>query len=146
MMIKEQAKVIAIESGNVTVECVTKSACSACASKSSCSSGVVSAAYGEKTQRFSFQQDEKQGLSLGDSVDIGIAEQSLLKGAFLVYVLPLLCFIAAALVADKLVEGPEWLTIVSAFVSGLVGYLLSRYFLQRNKGKLQPILLDKNQS
>jgi len=142
-MIEEQGKVIAVDSDKVTIECITRSACSACASKKSCSSGVVSNAFGEQVQHFYFDKQDQGELNSGDQVTIGIAEQSLLQGAFLVYLLPLFSFILAALFADIILHTPELITIISAFIAGGLAYLLSRHLLAKSKQSLQPILLQK---
>ena len=141
-MIEESAKVLSVERDTLLVECITKSACSGCASKSSCSSGVVSEAFGEKAQQFTLSKPVGAAYHVGDIITIGIPEHSLLQGAFLVYLLPLLLFVIAALCSDRLFHTSEPITILSAVLAAAIGYLFSRWQLKKSKKQLTPVILS----
>lgn len=59
-------------------------------------------------------------VQVGDNVVIGIHEEALLLGSVLVYLLPLLMLLVAAVVVDRLFSQELW-----SIAAGLVAFLLS---------------------
>jgi len=140
-MIEEQGRVIALEPGAVWVETLRKSTCSGCAAKSGCGQGLMDR-LGVREQRGTLRALSDLQLQIGDSVVVGIREDVLLRGAFLVYLLPLLMLFAASLVATQLA-----LTEPFVIIAGLGGFMVSWLWVRKRSQKsagdaaLQPVVL-----
>ncbi len=147
-MIEERARVIAVENGELLLEAQTKASCSACAVKQGCGTSVVSKWIGRKFTRF--QAPNTVNARVGDEVVVGLAEEAMLKGSVLVYLLPLLAMIGFALLADSLIAADtasrDLLVLISAFVGFSLMLVISRLLLSTgsNSSKLTPVVLRKN--
>ncbi len=140
-MIEEQGRVIALEPGAVWVETLRKSTCSGCAAKNGCGQGLMDR-LGVPERRGTIRALSDLQLQVGDSVVVGIREDVLLRGAFLVYLLPLLMLFAAALLATQLALA-EPFVILAALGGFLVAWLFVRKRSQRaaSDSALQPVVL-----
>ncbi|WMC10067.1 SoxR reducing system RseC family protein [Oceanimonas pelagia] len=136
-MIEEIATVTAVHSGSVEVRCFSKSACGQCRQSNNCGTGLVSKALPGRDHRFVIAT----GLELtpGQQVRIGIPEHSLITGALLVYLLPLLCLLAGGLLAGWAGLG-EGASIVGVLAGGGLGFGLAAR-LSRRRGHDQPVIL-----
>jgi len=147
-MIEENARVIAIENNQLLLEAETKAACNACAAKQGCGTSVLSKWVGRKFTRF--QAPNTVNAQVGDEVVVGLAEEAMLKGSVLVYLLPLLAMIGFALLADSLIStdtaSRDLLVLVSAVAGFALMLFISRWFLSTNsnRSKLTPVVLRKN--
>ena len=118
-MIEEQGRVVAIERGAVWVETLRKSTCSSCSVKAGCGQGLFNQ-LGVKERRGLVRALCDLHLKVGDGVVIGVQEDLLVRGSLLVYLLPLLGLLAAALMADQLGLSEPWV-----IVSALLGFFLA---------------------
>ena len=147
-MIEEKARVIAIENDQLLLEAETRTACNACAAKQGCGTSVLSKWVGRKFTRF--QAPNTVNAQVGDEVVVGLAEEAMLKGSVLVYLLPLLVMIGFALLADSLISADtasrELLVLVSAVAGFALMLSVSRRLLSSNsnRSKLKPVVLRKN--
>jgi len=147
-MIEEKARVIAIENNQLLLEAETRAACNACAAKQGCGTSVLSKWVGRKFTRF--QVPNTVNARVGDEVVVGLAEEAMLKGSVLVYLLPLLVMIGSALLADGLIStdtaSRDLLVLVSAVAGFVLMLFISRWFLSTNsyRSKLTPVVLRKN--
>ena len=147
-MIEERARVIAIEGNNLLLEAEARSACNACAVRQGCGTSVLSRWIGRKFTRF--QAPNTVNASVGDEVVVGIAEDAMLKGSVLVYLLPLLAMIGFALLADSMIAAEaaarDLLVLISAVAGFALMLVISRLFLSTgsNKSRLSPVVLRKN--
>jgi sigma-E factor negative regulatory protein RseC len=147
-MIEETARVIAIEGNQLLLEAETRAACNACAAKQGCGTSVLSKWVGRKFTRF--QAPNTVNARVGDSVVVGLAEEAMLKGSVLVYLLPLLAMIGFALLADGLVStdtaSRELLVLISAIAGFVLMLIFSRWFLATgsSRSRLTPVVLRKN--
>lgn len=139
-MIEEVATVVALSEEGVEVVCFSKSACGQCRQKSHCGTGLVAGALPERNHRFVISTPLT--LRVGEQVRIGIPEQSLIRSAMLIYLLPLLCILTASLLASVLFKLGDGGTIASAFIGGAAGFVLaSRLARGRGFGQAGPVLL-----
>ncbi|MFT6528476.1 MAG: sigma-E factor negative regulatory protein RseC [Psychrosphaera sp.] len=143
-MIKEIGQVIAIEEDCLLVETAIKSTCNTCAAKSNCGTSTIAQAFSNK----SVVNKVKNTLNakVGESVEIGIPEASLLQGSFYLYMLPLLSAIFLACIAQfwlsLFIEIQEIHVILATFLGGYIGFSLSRYLLNKSDvDKYQPVLI-----
>ena len=147
-MIEEHARVIAVQNGQLLLEAQTKASCSACAVKQGCGTSVISKWVGRKFTRF--QAPNTVNARVGDEVVVGLAEDAMLKGSVLVYLLPLLAMIGFALLADSLIAADtasrDLLVLISAVVGFSLMLVISRLLLSTgsNSSKLTPVVLRKN--
>ncbi len=143
-MSEELATVVAIEGDHAWVECERRSACSGCQQQSNCGTGTVAKAFPLKAPRLRVRLTAE--VRVGQQVRLGIPQESLLRGAALVYVLPLFCLLAGALLGQlwlaPLLSGGEGITILSCLLGGSIGFLLVRYFSNRlDQGRYGPQML-----
>lgn len=143
-MSEELATVVAIEGDHAWVECERRSACSGCQQQSSCGTGTVAKAFPLKAPRLRVRLTAE--VRVGQQVRLGIPQESLLRGAALVYVLPLFCLLAGALLGQlwlvPLLSGGEGITILCCLLGGVLGFLLVRYFSNRlDQGRYGPQML-----
>ncbi|MFM5296978.1 SoxR reducing system RseC family protein [Aeromonas veronii] len=132
-MSEELATVVAIEGDHAWVECERRSACSGCQQQSNCGTGTLAKAFPLKAPRLRVRLTAE--VRVGQQVRLGIPQESLLRGAALVYVLPLFCLLAGALLGQlwlvPLLSGGEGVTILCCLLGGVLGFLLVRYFSNR---------------
>jgi len=147
-MIEERARVIAVENNQLLLEAETSAACNACAAKPGCGTSVLSRWVGRKFTRF--QAPNTVNARVGDEVVVGLAEEAMLKGSVLVYLLPVLAMIGSALLADSLISADvasrDLLVLISAVAGFSLMLVVSRLLLSSgsNKTSLTPVVLRKN--
>ena len=147
-MIEERARVIAVKNGQLLLEAQTRTACQACAARKGCGTSVLSGWVGRKFTRF--QAPNTVNAAVGDEVIVGLAEDAMLKGSILVYLMPLLAMIVSALLADSLLApdaGARDLMVVVAAVVGLVLMLAASRLLlssEANRSRFSPVVIRKN--
>jgi len=147
-MIEERARVIEIENDQLLLEAQTRAACSACAARQGCGTSVLSKWVGRKFTRF--EAPNTVNARVGDEVVVGLAEEAMLMGSVLVYLLPLLAMICFALLADGLISAEaasrDLLVLLAAVTGFALMLAISRLFLSssRNRSKLNPVVLRKN--
>ena len=97
-MSEELATVVAVEGAFAWVECERRSACSGCHQQSNCGTGTVAKAFPLKSQRLRVALTAE--VLVGQQIRLGIPQASILRGAALVYVLPLFCLLLGALLGQ----------------------------------------------
>jgi len=136
--------VLAVEGDLAWVETQRQSACSACAARSGCGSGVLAKVLGRRMSRV--LAINHAGARPGEEVVVGIAEQSLLRGSLAVYTVPLLAMFAAALAGELLL--PHW-GEAGVLVSGALGLAAGFVWLRRFAARIgrdsryQPVVLRR---
>ena len=143
-MSEELATVVAVEGAFAWVECERRSACSGCHQQSNCGTGTVAKACPLKSQRLRVALPAE--VLVGQQIRLGIPQASILRGAALVYVLPLFCLLLGALLGQlwlaPLLSAGEGVTILSCLLGGTIGFLLVRYFSARlEQGEYGPRML-----
>ncbi|ARS49830.1 SoxR reducing system RseC family protein [Ectopseudomonas hydrolytica] len=140
-MIEEQGRVVALEPGAVWVETLRKSTCSSCSANAACGQGLMDR-LGVGRQRGYVRALSDSPLSVGDTVVIGVREDLLVRSSLLVYLLPLLGLLAAALAADGLGLS-EPLVILAGLLGLFFSWLLVRWRASRvaENPALQPVVL-----
>lgn len=115
---------------NVMLSCEQQTSCSSCSSQKSCGTGVVSKALGNKT--LSWHLTTAQQVKVGQVVEIGFPESSLIYSAMIVYLLPLCGLILGALIGHFFLvpffsAGERPVIIASAIFTG-ASIWLAKYF------------------
>jgi sigma-E factor negative regulatory protein RseC len=116
----------------VELSCEQQTSCNSCQSKSSCGTGIVSKALGNK--QLSWQLKTEKAVQPGDVVEIGFPEKRLLQSAALVYLLPILFLFIGALFGQFVLNASlatgEPVTILSALLFAFCGVMLARYLVR----------------
>ena len=133
-MIKESGEVVKVEGDVIWVKTQVTSTCNSCAAKSNCGTSSIAKVFGDKS--VVNQVKNEFDAKLNDQVEIGIPEHSLVKGALLLYLLPLVSAISFALIGQfwlsRFILITEPLLIVLTFAGGGIGLLLARFLINRS--------------
>lgn len=105
-MIEETGVIVEVDDRHAWVEAATTSSCSQCSASQGC--GTASLQKWFKRQPNRLKVIKSQDVLPGERVVIGIPEQALVKGSFLIYMVPLLALIAGALLGAQINEELGW--------------------------------------
>ncbi len=119
---------------NVSLSCQQETSCSSCSSQKSCGTGIVSKAVGNKS--LIWHLTTAQSVKVGDQVEIGFPEKSLLGSAALVYLVPLFMLILGASIGQLALipwlnqltrlELGEGLVILTSVLFAIGGFFFAR--------------------
>lgn len=142
-MMIETATVIAYQNGVATVQCSAKQGCGGCAVQASCGTKALSALAGEKNApRFELMVTEP--LLVGELVQIGLAEQTLLQGVLFLYGLPLLSLLISILLLSQCLEN-EIYVVMGTIISVILTFAFVRGHLEKTKLiEVVPIFLNRS--
>ncbi len=112
----------------IDLSCEQQTSCSSCSSQKSCGTGVVTKAIGNKSLSWHLRSDKS--VHVGQIVEIGFPESSLIKSAMAVYLLPLFGLIIGALIGhfllSPLAAGGEGIVIVTSVLFTAGGMWLAK--------------------
>lgn len=142
-MIEQSGKVVAVEQGIAWVQTIQTSACSSCSARSGCGASVLDKLSGGKVTQLPLT--DCLGVSVGETITIGVPDDALLKASFLVYFLPLLSLMLMALVADWIWPDSELHSIGGGIIGLLAGFMLVKRISASTTMALttQPVMLKK---
>jgi len=138
-MIEEQAIVVKADDQFAWVETSSSGACGHCAARNGCGTASLQRWLNRHPNRL--QVENNCAVNTGDQVIVGIPEHALLKGSFLIYMLPLLTLILSAMLGVWLHQLFGWwsrdaLSIVFGFTGLIASFLFLRvYILKRTTRK-----------
>ena len=147
-MITENAIIVSIENNQTWIETQRKSACGQCSANKGCGTSVLSKVIGNKLSKM--KAINNINAKVGDEVIVGLNESSLLKGAFVIYMLPLLFLFLFSFLGQFVaqyigVESNELLVIIFAVMGFLFGMKKVQAFsssIEKNDN-YQPVILKK---
>ena len=140
-MIKEWATVIAWDNGMAQVSCDVKTSCNSCSSRAGCGTRVLNKLGPQTSHTITVPCAEP--LVVGQKVELGITESSLLGSAMLVYMSPLLgLFVVATLF--QVLFGSDIAALSGAILGGVGGFLIAKGLSPRLAARetWQPIILS----
>lgn len=143
-MIQESATVTAVESECLWVEVIQRSTCGSCAVRQGCGQHLVAKLTGRVQQiRVLPGSASLEQISVGDQVVIEIQESVVVRGATVVYLLPLVALIAAA-AFSYFQQWPDGITALFALAGFIVGALLVRWHSRKcsNDNSVNPVLVE----
>jgi len=150
-MITEKATVVSIDNNQTWIETQRKSVCGQCSANKGCGTSVLSKVVGNKMSKM--KVINKINAQVGDEVVVGLNESSLLKGAFMTYLLPLLYLFlfsfVGQLVSQELQLGSGELFVITFAV---FGFFLGMRQLKKYSASIsenenyQPVILRKSSS
>ena len=151
-MLVETGRVAAIEPKGLWVETMRRSTCGSCEVKQGCGHGIMNE-LSEKRRNYTwvpFAGESQDLFSLNDDVDIGLPEDVLLFGSFVVYIVPLLSMLLIAIIGQAMLSatlGLDQGAAVGAVIGFLGGLGIVRWHARSSRfdPRLQPVLLSTTQ-
>lgn len=146
-MIEEQAQVVDVCGEQLTLQVQTQSTCGACAAQKGCGTSVLSKVVGGKFTHFQAKNDIDA--EVGDTVVVGIAEDALLTGSMMMYVVPIIAMMLFASLSDYVLPATadsRDLSIAAIAILGFfIGASVSKHYFQQhsNKERFTPVVLRK---
>jgi sigma-E factor negative regulatory protein RseC len=116
-------------SGMAWVQTQRSSACKSCSSRNSCSSS-------EQGQDMEVEVLNKVGARVGDEIILNLDTGPLLKATFLLYVFPILCMIAGAVVGHRYALSRGWDPSGLSAIVSLVALVISFIFIRLRGNRL----------
>jgi len=141
-MLEESGRVVEVNGADIWVETVRQSACDSCSARNSCGQKLLASVGQGKRFVVKVDNPAQHQVSEDDQVVIGVSEGSFMKASLLLYSLPLLMLIVAALGLNALGLAEPWVIAGSAL--GLAsGFLLVRLLSQQlsRSCSYHPVLL-----
>lgn len=148
-MIEETGVIVEVDAQYAWVESASSSSCSHCSARQGCGTASLQQWFKRKPNRLRVANN--QDVHPGERVVIGIPEQALVRGSFMIYMLPLLALIVGALLGSQINQSLGWayrdgLSILFALAALLASIAwLKRYMLNASKDSLyQPVILRRS--
>ncbi len=140
-MITALATVLRVDNtsnGNrIVLSCEQKTSCNHCPSRKNCGAGMVSKVLAAKSHHWHLITT--QSVAVGQVVEIGLPEKSLIKFALIVYLIPLLMLMLGALtgqyVANSVTGWGEGATVLLALLYMVGGIGLAKWISARLQSK-----------
>ncbi len=143
-MICESGRVVSIENEWVWVETLQTTSCKSCSAKSGCGQGLINSVFSGKRHYIKVAANGiQEPVSLNDVVEIAIPENVMLRGSFLMYLLPLAALIAGAIMGEHFVIGQGDLGSISGAIAGFsLAAVFIRWHSHKNSDNpaYQPVL------
>ena len=139
-MIEQKATVISVDDRTVWVQAERQSTCSQCQVKQGCGTGLLANHVGKRFSRIAVAKTND--VVIGQQVKLTIPEQSLLHGAFLMYIVPLALLFLFATVAQVL-DFNEVGEIFSGLSGLFIGFYWVRSRLRDNKDGFQARIVEE---
>ena len=131
-MVKTIAQIVEVSEGGVRFAAERQSACSSCASAKNC--GVSSLSKIFSNQSLTFDTPSLPNAKQGDWYVIGIEQSTILKAASIIYLIPLVMMIGAAVLG--LMAGASDGGVALASLAGLILGLVAARYLARSSRTL----------
>jgi sigma-E factor negative regulatory protein RseC len=146
-LIEETATVLRTEEDVAWVETMRKSACDTCAVNKGCGTSVLSQVLGKRHTQV--RALNPVGALAGETVVVGIQEQSLVRGSMAMYAVPLLGLLAGAVaggVLDQMLQTKgEGLSLLMGLLGLMAGFWWLRRFARKisHDARYQPVVLRR---
>lgn len=147
-MITENAIVVAVEGDQTWIQTQRKSTCGQCSASKGCGTSILAKVVGNKFSKMT--AINKIEAKVGDEVVVGLTEKSILKGAFMAYLSPLLYLFIFSFIGQFIsnvlqYNNNEFLTIIFAIFGFYFGMRqLQRFSVLISKDEnYQPVILKK---
>lgn len=145
-MIEQSAEIVEIGPDSIWIKAPRQTACGSCAAQSSCGQNLWSRFFEDRQDpvEVKFDASSHNDLAVGNQVVIGVPESVVVKGSFLVYIMPLITMVVAV-VAGRIMWGQsDTVTIFCAATGLAAGFILMQRHAKKSKNNpdLQPVLLE----
>lgn len=142
-MISESGTVIAVKDDEAWVQTIRTSACESCSARAACGQKVLAAATSGRANQICVKN--RLDARVGDQVELGIPESTLLSASLLAYGLPLALMVLLAVMADAVWPGSDLAALIFG-IGGLgIGLVLTKmaqgFGIGAYKANLEPTML-----
>lgn len=140
-MIRETATVTAADGQYVWVQTQRQSACESCSAQKGCGTSAIGKVVGK--QYTQVRALNRCNAKIGDSVEVALAEDMLLKSSLAVYLVPLLLFIAGGALAEPYsTPAHQWPVLLGSFVGLGFGFAWLKFYsrLLAANSRFQPVV------
>ena len=111
-MIEERARVVQLQGDRAVIEMQRQNGCDSCELSGGCGTGSLGRLLGHRAQVYTIPNE--QNLKAGDHIVIGMPDRSFLLASMLMYILPLLTMLVAALFAQLLLGAGDGVVAATA--------------------------------
>ena len=145
-MITENATVVLIDD-YTWIETQRQSTCGQCSANKGCGTSVLSKVIGNKLSRM--KAINKIDAQVGDEVVVGLNENSLLRGAFMSYLLPLLYLFVFSMFGQLITNNLQMNSEIVIIGFAILGFYLGMQHLKKFSVSIsenkdyQPIIIKK---
>jgi len=139
-MIEQQAKVVDADEHTVWLQAERQSTCSKCQVRQGCGTAMLENHVGKRFSRIAVPKTH--AVTIGQEVHLAIPEQALLRGTFMMYIMPLLLMFVSAAIAHSL-NLSELLEIIFGFVGLFVGFYWVKTRLSANTDGFQAKIIEE---
>jgi sigma-E factor negative regulatory protein RseC len=146
-MLTETGRVVAVENDSLWVETIRRSTCGSCAVQKGCGHGLINQISDGSRSFIRVLPGSilPTDCAVDDQVRISIPEEVILRGSFIVYMLPLTTMLAGAAAAAGSFSGnQDVLAILGALAGFALGIAVVRWHAwhHRDDAALQPTVLE----
>jgi sigma-E factor negative regulatory protein RseC len=142
-MVEEQAMVVALNDEVAMLEVIRRKPCGLCGQTRGCGISMWGKLFRHRPHVF--KAPNRIDAKVGDFVIVGVEERALLRGALLVYGVPLVAMLAGALVASLAWDGVhrDTSTVIGAVLGLIVGLLWVKGYTAGHvcDSRYQPVIL-----
>lgn len=139
-MIEQKAKVVSFDDETVWLEAERQSTCNGCQVRQGCGTGMLAKHVGQKFSRITVKKTSD--VEIGQQVQLAIPEETLLQGAALMYLLPLVLMFIFAAIARSL-NFNEALEIIAGISGLFIGFYWVRIRLRNKKDGFQAKIVEE---
>ncbi|PHS69723.1 MAG: polyurethanase [Methylophaga sp.] len=139
-MIEQQAKVVSVNEQTIWLEAERQSTCSECKVKQGCGTGMLAKHVGKRFSRIAIVKTND--VKVGQQVQLAIPEETLLQGAFLMYILPLSFMFLFALIA-QILHFNEMVEIFAGLIGLFIGFYWVKICLRNKKDGFQARIIEE---
>jgi sigma-E factor negative regulatory protein RseC len=148
-MLEEQGVVVAVDHQFASVRIQRKNSCGHCAASGDCGTASFAKLFEQKYTEIKVPQPP--AVNIGDQVTICFQEQAFLKGALMLYLLPLVTLLMGGgiyelLAHQEIVPNGEFLTMLASLLGFTSGLLGAWFFSKKTSqsARYQPVILRMN--
>lgn len=139
-MIEQSAKVVKFDDKMVWVEAERQSTCGGCQVRQGCGTGMLAKHVGKRFSSIAVLKTSD--VKVGQQVQLAIPEETLLQGAFLMYILPLvLMFVVAA--GARALNFNEAIEIFGGLSGLFIGFFWVKFHLANKKDGFQAQIIEE---
>ena len=144
-MLKESGRVVAVDQDSLWVETIQKSTCGSCVAQKGCGQSLLSRLGAKPVYlRVLLEGRPAHKYKVDDTIQLGIADNLVVKGSLVIYLLPLLAMLVFTLIAHTVIAY-EIATVLSAIIGFFLGSFLVYWYAKSydNHNLYQPFIIDE---
>jgi len=139
-MIEQSATVVKVDDNRVWLEAERQSTCSGCKVKQGCGTGMLANHVGKRFSNIAVIKTTN--VEVGQQVYLAIPEGTLLQGAFMMYILPLVLMFLSTAVAQAL-HFNEAIEIFAGLSGLIIGFYWVKMHLENKKDGFQARIIEE---